>query len=126
MCIFALITKTFPESWQVRGTIREKENAGATFARLYGWHMANTSDALSDTEILFCLTRARQLASGGTGRRVRVAAKASLSDIARACGSTKGTVSKWERGLKVPHGAPAIRYGAVITALTTTIASEVE
>jgi DNA-binding transcriptional regulator YiaG len=87
--------------------------------------MTSTPEALSDTEILFCLTQARQLASDGTGRRIRVASKASLSEIARACGSTKGTISKWERGLLAPHGAPAIRYGAVITALATTVACEV-
>jgi|GEM_PF-1606583 len=88
--------------------------------------MNSTPESLSDTEILFCLTQARQLASDGTGRRIRIAAKASLAEIARACGSTKGTVSKWERGIWAPSGAPAIRYGAVITALTTTVAKEAE
>lgn len=88
--------------------------------------MASTSEALTDTEILFCLTQARRFANDGTGRRIRMAAKASLTEIARACGSTKGTVSKWERGLLAPHGAPAVRYSAVITALATTVVSEVE
>jgi len=88
--------------------------------------MTPTSEALTGTEILFCLTQARQLANDGTGRRIRIAAGVSLAEIARACGSTRGTISKWERGLLSPHGPPAVRYSAVIKALATTVVSEVE
>jgi transcriptional regulator with XRE-family HTH domain len=48
---------------------------------------------------------------------VRITAGASLAEVGRATGVTKGTVSKWERGLAVPRGEPAILYGAVLITL---------
>lgn len=68
-------------------------------------------------DTLELLTEVRLKAVDGTARLVRITSGASLAEIARAAGVTKGTVSKWERGLAVPRGEPAVRYGAVLVTL---------
>ena len=68
-------------------------------------------------DTLEALTSVRLAASDGSARLVRIMAGASLAEIGRAIGSTKGTVSKWERGLAVPRGEAAVRYGAVLATL---------
>jgi DNA-binding transcriptional regulator YiaG len=49
---------------------------------------------------------------------MRVASGLSQADIGRHVGATVAAVSRWERGLRVPHGAAAIRYGQLIAQLT--------
>lgn len=56
------------------------------------------------------LARARQLAASGEGRRRRIAADLSLSEIAAEVGVSHGTVWKWETGRRRPTGLPAIKY----------------
>lgn len=69
------------------------------------------------TERLVRLTSLRGAAGDGTARSVRQAAGASLAEVAAAAGVTKGTVSKWERGLATPRGDAAVRYGRVLELL---------
>jgi DNA-binding transcriptional regulator YiaG len=76
---------------------------------------------LDDGQVLIRLTAARQVARDGTGRRVRLAVGASLSEIGRACGVSKSSVCQWERGRREPTGEHAVRYWTVIAALAATM-----
>jgi DNA-binding transcriptional regulator YiaG len=56
------------------------------------------------------LAAARFLASSGEGRRIRVAARVSLSELAGEIGVTKASLRRWESGLMVPRGRHAAAY----------------
>jgi DNA-binding transcriptional regulator YiaG len=78
-------------------------------------------EVLSEGQVLTRLTAARRVARDGTGRRVRLAVGASLSEIGRACGVSKGSVCKWEHGQREPAGEHGVRYWAIISALAATL-----
>jgi transcriptional regulator with XRE-family HTH domain len=63
------------------------------------------------------LALARRLASDGTARRLRLEARLSLRDVASAVRVNVATVSRWERGQRVPHGDAALRYSQVLVDL---------
>ncbi len=68
-------------------------------------------------ETLSHMTSVRRAADDGTARKVRLAAGASLAEVGRASGVSKGTISKWERGLTTPRCAAALRWGQVLELL---------
>lgn len=63
------------------------------------------------------LAGVRALAATGEARRIRTRAQLSLGDIAQTCGVAPSTVHRWESGHRVPRGEPALRYGALLSAL---------
>lgn len=75
---------------------------------------AVTTSAADTIEVL---TVVRLVARDGRARLVRITAGASLAEIGQSVGVTKGTISKWERGLAVPQGEPAVRWGALLVTL---------
>jgi DNA-binding transcriptional regulator YiaG len=72
----------------------------------------------SDIKNFLRLTFVRRAAQNGTARRLRQESGASLAEIGRACNVSKGTLSRWERGLATPRGDAALRYGEVLSALS--------
>ena len=57
---------------------------------------------------------------GGRKRRaraLRAAARLSLEDVAEAIGSSPSTIGNWERGIRQPRSAVALRYGEFLSAL---------
>ena len=71
----------------------------------------------SAADTLERLTIVRRAASDGSARLARIAAGASLEEVGRAAGVSKGTISKWERGLAVPRCPEALQYGYVLAIL---------
>lgn len=71
----------------------------------------------SAEDTLARLTIVRRAASDGSARLARIAAGASLAEVGRASGVTKGTISKWERGLAVPRCPEALQYGYILAIL---------
>ena len=63
------------------------------------------------------LQRARTLGPDGRGRRVREAARLSLSDLAQAIGVDTATLCRWELGLVRPRRDAALRWLRAIDAL---------
>ena len=63
------------------------------------------------------LARARSLAASGEGRRRRIAADVSLSELAAEVGCAHSTVWKWELGLRRPNGQAALNYLAALDRL---------
>jgi len=55
-------------------------------------------------------TARKALPSPRTRRLLRQSAGISLQDVADACGVTRATVSRWERGLRNPTGEGLRRY----------------
>ena len=62
------------------------------------------------TSQLVELTRIRESASQGETREARLAARLSLAEVAVVLEVSKTTLSRWERGLRRPTGAAALRY----------------
>jgi len=60
------------------------------------------------------LAAARFLATSGEGRRIRLAARVSLRELAAEVGVTKASARRWETGAMVPRGAHAIAYIAAL------------
>jgi transcriptional regulator with XRE-family HTH domain len=60
--------------------------------------------------ILDQVVQARSLASSGEARRIRVAARVSLTELADEVGVTAGAVSFWELSKRRPSGRLAVRY----------------
>lgn len=60
------------------------------------------------------LALVRELAADGTARRIRIAARLSLYDIARDLGVKAGTVSRWETGKRTPRGEAALRWAQLL------------
>ncbi len=69
---------------------------------------------VSNDNTLGDLMAARQAAEGGIGRALREAVPLSLTEVAAFLGVAPITLSRWERGLAVPRGAKAARYGQFI------------
>jgi transcriptional regulator with XRE-family HTH domain len=61
--------------------------------------------------------RGRRLAACGLARAYRLAAGASLSEVAIEVGVSGPTISRWERNLRKPRGIAAARYAAVLDRL---------
>ena len=59
----------------------------------------------------------RRLLAEGTARQIRVAARLSLSEVARQLDVEPGTVSRWETGNRVPRIGVAVRYADLLTDL---------
>ena len=79
--------------------------------RTLAWSQnGNESEAKVRTSQLVELRRIRESARQGATREARLRAGLSLSEIAVALRVSKTTVSRWERGLRRPTGAAALRY----------------
>lgn len=63
------------------------------------------------------LSWVRRLAASGAARGIRQAACLSLTDVARAVGVTPSAISRWERGVRAPHGEAALRYAELLRKL---------
>jgi transcriptional regulator with XRE-family HTH domain len=59
----------------------------------------------------------RHLCTSGRARALREAARLSLEDVAEAIGSSPSTIGNWERGIRQPRTAVALRYGEFLSAL---------
>lgn len=53
----------------------------------------------------------------GTAARTREQAGLSCAEAGAAAGVAGSTVWRWERGVRVPHGAPALRYEELLRKL---------
>ena len=67
-----------------------------------------------DIESITSVARARRMAREGEGLRVRLDLGLSLADVASLVGVSLSTLSRWERHQRIPRGAQAIRYQAVV------------
>jgi len=67
------------------------------------------------------LVRVRALVRSGAARRVRQAAGLTKVEVARSIGTSHACVSRWEDGLRVPQGAPAIRYLRLLERLAAAV-----
>jgi transcriptional regulator with XRE-family HTH domain len=65
-------------------------------------------------EDLISLARARHLASTGLGRRIRLAAGLSVSELAGAVEVPSATLWRWESGQSRPRADAARRWQAVL------------
>jgi DNA-binding transcriptional regulator YiaG len=74
--------------------------------------ITTVSDQLLD------LVQVRALTKSGRAREIRVAAGLSLADVAGAIGVSPACVQRWERDLRRPYGDPALRFGALLAALS--------
>ena len=66
---------------------------------------------------LIALAEVRQWAISGHGLRIREQSGLSQAEFAEPIGTTVATVSRWERGLRVPRGQIALRYHALLKSL---------
>jgi transcriptional regulator with XRE-family HTH domain len=84
-------------------------------------------DVALDAHALRQLVWLRRLVVSGEARRIRIAAGISLSEAADAAGISVSTLWRWEAAPgarhRIPHGAPAVRYAAVLRALAEAAAS---
>jgi len=67
---------------------------------------------------LLSIAMVRRLAANGSARAIREAAGLSISEVARDLGVTPSAVSRWERGLRRPHGQPATDYLKILEGLS--------
>jgi len=63
------------------------------------------------------IARVREMARSGCAKAIRQRARVSRSEIARSIEVDPSTIRRWEEGLRVPQGAAAIRYGALLREL---------
>jgi transcriptional regulator with XRE-family HTH domain len=73
----------------------------------------------TEHENVLLLIEAREAARSGRARRVRVLAGLSQQEVADACGVDSSAVSRWEAGLRTPHGTAALAYARLLRALAT-------
>ncbi|MGA6159623.1 helix-turn-helix domain-containing protein [Stenotrophomonas sp. NPDC087984] len=66
---------------------------------------------------LLRLTDVRSAVSTGEAQRLRVAARLTIGEVARACGVDQSTVWRWENGMRKPRGKGALAYGELIQSL---------
>jgi DNA-binding transcriptional regulator YiaG len=69
---------------------------------------------------LHLLAQMRRWLSDGTARRLRLDHDLKTVEIAGAARVAPGTVGHWEAGLRVPRGAPALRYARILDGLART------
>jgi DNA-binding XRE family transcriptional regulator len=60
----------------------------------------------------------RALVKNGGARAIREAAGVSAAELARSIDASPAAVSLWERGLRYPREATALRYAAVLEGLS--------
>lgn len=70
-----------------------------------------------ETATLRQLVLVRDMAADGRARALRVAARVSLSEVARPLGVTESAVSRWETGSRSPRGKAAVAYGLLLAEL---------
>ena len=70
---------------------------------------------------LGAISVARRAARDGSGRRVRLAAGVSLTEMAAACGVEPQTVLRWEAGTRSPRARAAEKYAAALSTLLATL-----
>lgn len=63
------------------------------------------------------LVRIRRMVATGTARLIREEAGLSLAEMATSAGTDRSTIHRWEKGLRRPRGAAALRYLAVLEEL---------
>lgn len=63
------------------------------------------------------LVEARTYASTGQAVAIRQAAGLSQGEIARAIGTTRSSISRWEAKLRRPSGPPAIAWARLLREL---------
>jgi DNA-binding transcriptional regulator YiaG len=63
------------------------------------------------------LSEVRQWARSGHALETRERSGTSQAEWATAIGTTVPTISRWERGLRVPRGEIAVRYHALIQSM---------
>ena len=68
---------------------------------------------MTNTETLLEIAAARNLVRGA-GPRIRAEAGVTIPEAAAAIGVAPSTLWRWERGLRTPRGAAAVRYAAVL------------
>jgi DNA-binding transcriptional regulator YiaG len=68
---------------------------------------ASCMDVISQVE---ALARLRVMCSTGNATRGRTAARVTVPEAARACGTHRATLYRWARGTVRPTGAEAIAY----------------
>ena len=59
----------------------------------------------------------RGITFSGKARQIRECARLSQADVARSVGADQSTVARWERGERVPRGAPALKYALLLDRL---------
>jgi transcriptional regulator with XRE-family HTH domain len=69
------------------------------------------------SEDLALALQGREWARSGRGARIRRVAGVTQAQLAREIGVDPMTVSRWERGERVPRDAQAIRYARVLALL---------
>jgi len=67
-----------------------------------------------NTEQMILAAAGRRAAETGEGRQLRRAARVGLREGAGTIGVDPATFSRWERGLTVPTGDRAVRYGRLL------------
>jgi DNA-binding XRE family transcriptional regulator len=72
----------------------------------------------SEMSQIEALVRIRRLTATGTARAIRVSAGLSLAELAKEVGVAPGTVLRWERAERAPHGEKAVAYAEVLDRLS--------
>lgn len=74
--------------------------------------------AVVNTRQTVRLTRVRHLVATGDAERTRTRAGLSKREMARAIDVSPSTIMRWERGDRRPRGDEALRYLALLDALS--------
>ncbi len=72
---------------------------------------------------LRALSRARALAESGQARLIREGARVSLSELARSIRVDVSTLSRWERGERVPRSLRALEWAKAVEGLEAEMAA---
>lgn len=75
---------------------------------------------MTTSDVAITLSVARQMVADGTARELRMAARLSLGDVARAVGTSPTTVLRWERG-RGPTGDVGVRYAVLLARLAALV-----
>lgn len=73
--------------------------------------------AVTTASDVAALAWVRRACRAGEACRIREAAGVTLAEVARVCRVTAAAVSYWERGQRVPSGAPALAYARLLQRL---------
>jgi DNA-binding transcriptional regulator YiaG len=76
-----------------------------------------------DEDDVIRLVEVRRRCRSGEARQIRVSAGLSLPEMAEPVGVDQATVSRWERGARLPRGKAALRYADLLDRLTTPVTS---
>ncbi len=86
-------------------------------------HTCGSLDVVTTDEAALRLSQLRHLTESGRARQIRLEARLSLPEVGRACGLSHVSISRWERALRRPRGAGALRYAAFLEALNAAVRS---